>query len=116
MTPSPGRELDAEVAEKVFGWKLLNEAWGPYRWQGDKGRNALPAFSTSIEDAWRVVDNMSRRNFYFDIDNHYKYHAQGYWEAAFGGLSDAAHHIGIADTAPMAICLAAIKAVGENRK
>lgn len=52
----PGRELDAEVALRVFKVKEITMV-GNY-WFIDPLDSKLPQFSTSIRDAWKVLDKM----------------------------------------------------------
>ena len=123
------RERDKLVAEHVFGWQLTECLLHPVpRWEwvdadGDKlpywhenredAIYQLPHFSTSIADAWTVVERMGLsvlslegtwiagklyQSVYFDSDT----------EVLDGHLGNNAE----ADTAPMAIALAALKAAG----
>lgn len=125
MTDLPaGRELDALVAEKVMGWhqepRLLHygpndsgEIWCEPRRRGGMGEpvHDVRRFSPSsnIGDAWEVVEEFASRCIHVEVastpDEHpHKFHCSvlkgGVWE-----------HTG-ADTTPLAICLAALKAVG----
>lgn len=137
----PGRELDALVAEKVMGvclhdlqskpsvYMQMKEKNGPHDWTMfecakchsrfmDKFIPYLPNYSTSIADAWAVVEKMGRWNgFEFMIqtqDPEYckaKYEA-GWYEPSYDGPESRA--VGESDSAPHAICLAALKAVGVD--
>ncbi len=55
-----GRELDAEVATKVFGW--CDCVWDGWSWlgtlPGGTERWPIPAYSTDISAAWQVLDEM----------------------------------------------------------
>lgn len=136
-----GRELDALVAEKVMGWvnvACLNGGNTPTGepdddWNRDARndprhggtgipqvhRLEVPDYSTQINDAWEVVEKLKRDGWNVSLggDNGwgctiYKIHAQGgknfssTWEESFGPIN--------AETAPLAICLAALKAVGYD--
>jgi uncharacterized protein (DUF1330 family) len=112
-----GRELDALVAEKVMGYKIgwLTEYGFKKEFErkvialkGDRYDN-IPRYSTNISDAWQVVEKVGKeflvrkrlegndyRAFIITFDN-YLGHKEYY-----------AH----AKTAPLAICLAALRAVG----
>lgn len=107
----PGRELDALVAEKVMGrcghtlrrvqdhhqcQKCGEEFWG-LAWH--KGYCAFPSFSTDIAAAWNVVERLKDRYFLL------QYYGDG-WDCQIGGTSRTGN------TVPLAICLAALKAVG----
>ena len=99
---NPGRELDALVAEKVFGETIFKHKadWEP------------PEYSTDISAAWEVVNKLSG-GFYFSIDGQWRSQLTGKisWRSRFKPSLDAPYISG--DTAPHAICLAALKAVGE---
>jgi Phage ABA sandwich domain len=96
-----GRELDAEVAEKLFGLRTVV-------WHGDfviqaeteehpllRNVRPLPYFSTSIGDAWLVVERDPKG---FTLEN-----GMLGWEAYFVGGPT-----GYGETAPLAICRAAL--------
>lgn len=118
-----GRELDALIAEKVMGWKIKYNDYGAApRWVDSKGDftcwdnsfNTEPAEffkpSTSIEHAWQVVKKiqaLSNGHDWFTLNN-----ANGRWQATFktGAYYEPIDHVN-ADTAPHAICLAALKAM-----
>lgn len=118
MEMKPGRELDALIAEKVMGfgpelYQPRGVGYRPDTWVyaiNDYKQDGVPvyvvdcpSYSTDIGDAWRVVERLSlpfemwsddERDAYrvrFDLD-------RGKWLSAH--------------SAPHAICLAALKAVG----
>lgn len=121
-TLKAGRELDALVAEKIMG--LGPERWDPpcfwYHTTDDaeprsgwcytcsKAICEVPGeprrYSTSISDAWLVVEKMAAHptNWYFMVG------PDGYLTAENGGSGFDI----CADTAPLAICLAALRATG----
>ena len=97
-----GRELDALVAEKVMGAKVVFVENVPY-------------YSTDIAAAWEVVNHLLCHG--WDEKYFFRLHYDNVdlWDASFykesssdGGGPDV---WGTADTAPLAICLAALKAV-----
>tara|TARA_Y100000310_G_scaffold189061_1_gene189026 strand:- start:7047 stop:7487 length:441 start_codon:yes stop_codon:yes gene_type:complete len=135
-----GRELDALVAEKVMGWNVWRSKYGYFnvehpdmpsqvsghgteRYSPQTGKKLpapkwwddwavdIPMWSTDISAAWEVVEkldclqfNLGRENcagirfdaaFYDDLDMKDKVHA-------------------MADTVPLAICRAALKAVQKE--
>lgn len=125
-----GRELDALVAEKVMGWRPMQggvsmeigekgDLWedGSRKWYGKDGdprpMRLLPSpkFSTDIASAWLVVEKtdpvfswvLSRAQD-GDYDVSMTFHATDY-EIVYEAT---------ADTAPLAICRAALKAVGHD--
>ena len=68
----PGRELDALIAEKVMGWRRVNDE-DPYFWPSKEMCDRLkeqypdvigydyfpaPLFSTDTAAAWEVVEHM----------------------------------------------------------
>jgi len=114
------RELDALVAEKVMGWTPPThdpKHTFSYRelWTDEHGDFCqLPRFTERIDDAWMVVEKMAEGmdgpiiNLAWcenpDIEGWYGWVCDmkgvGVWQAA------------AADTAPLAICKAALKAKG----
>ena len=109
----PGRELDALVAEKIFGAKLIRSAFHenneviscdfPDRRLG-QGFDQLPKFSTDIAAAWEVMEKFESVN---RVERRYY---PTHWWCELG--ADIYSFEAIGDTAPHAICLAALKAVG----
>lgn len=114
-----GRELDAMVAEKVFGltieWSEIDIIETPLiknqpisKQLRDKYDEVglVPFYSMVIEDAWLVVEKCSihtlRRIVANEPDNQALWQAMIYADESLSG---------IADTAPLAICRAALKAV-----
>ena len=97
-----GRELDALVAEKVMGWKDPSPVFGLME-DVEGNANFPPDYSTSIAAAWRVVEKwqgditVDRRNEHFKVTFYKPSYEYEVW----------------AETLPLAICLAALKAVGH---
>lgn len=106
------KELDALVARQVMGWEPA-EMLGPSRAQAfwaDEDVLVVPrdfSPSTSISDAWRVVERMRELGWSYEICGGPTRHSVSFCEIATDTL-EFAHH---AD-APRAICLAALKALG----
>ena len=114
------RKIDALIAEHVMGWfPDMPLAYDSYI--ADNGdRRAIrisssvsydlsiykncPHYSTDIAAAWLVVEKLTDRNSWFCISEKYN----DRWEATFNYLTPPV----VADTARMAICLAALKAKG----
>lgn len=101
------REIDCAIAEKVMGWTKKVPAIGKPWWARSDDTFAAPAHgkkawspSTDIAAAWSVVEKMRMQ-----IEPTRK----GWRAGVYGGLSDKR---ATADTAPLAICLAALKAIG----
>lgn len=106
----PGRELDALVAEKVM--KLHYIVGCSYIFNGKLlGKETVPHYSTNIYAAWQIVEELYPEN---DNDLIFKVCRnvtdKGWdWACHFkvGGTV-------FGETAPHAICLAALEAVGVS--
>ncbi|GED18097.1 BC1872 family protein [Aneurinibacillus migulanus] len=112
-----GRELDIVVAEKVMGWVVDGDIIenadfdeqgrctfpsGDYL-MNKETREPLPNYSTNIADAWEVVEQLNDTESYLDIKIQ---------SCIDGWFVDYCNERTVAETAPHAICLAALKAVG----
>lgn len=108
VTLTAGRELDALVAERVMGASVLrhqgSDGHDAYFDWGDHTRGYAPAYSTDIAAAWAVVEHLKQ------LDLSLAWH-NSQWVARFIKWGKVEHSIGEADTGPLAICLAALKAV-----
>jgi hypothetical protein len=109
----PGRELDLLVAEKVMG--LTKTDYLVF----DKDSNIVgdicdfpKSYSTDISAAWEVVEKMKEEWGTLDITFRYDNIAVILYSTHQTGHVKISEHIGNADTAPHAICLAALKAKG----
>lgn len=128
-----GREMDRTIAEQVIGWRWMDvisgrppimmppEQWERYKpefqqsaWVKDYDGNPperLPRFSTEIADAWLVVEKMGER---FDISISRASFGEGErrYECVIEKM-DTDHMLAfyIAETAQLAICRAALKAI-----
>lgn len=113
-----GRELDARVAEKVMGW-TREDAYKRYIlrspetdmaatvWDGSgfndlSAISRIPHFSTEIGAAWSVVQKIAMT---YGLIFHLELYQTGTWQCWLGDCRERA------DTAPLAICLAALKVV-----
>ena len=108
-----GPELDRLIAEKVMGWRAsssgLNERGSPPDCWWDGERNRLQAKwspSTNIAHAWEVVKKL--RNIMVGPWGNSRWAVC----AIQDGDWDCCDWFSVADTAPHAICLAALKSVG----
>ena len=121
----PERNLDVLVAEKVMGWKNISPHYSKTPWGTDPkhGMNwcQLPSYSTYIVAAWEVVEKMASLDWDVNISLSSKLPSDDverwYCEMTCGddnaAWRDDFRFIQIwASTAPLAICLAALKAVG----
>lgn len=113
------REIDALIHEHVFGKKAVFYKGPKPCWDGwcdgdpdieencgqfydQRIKNKLPRYSTNIADAWQVVEKMKSRLPTIDFDGLE-------WNVSmFGDGGPEASH----ESAPMAICLAALKSKG----
>lgn len=107
------QEINELVAKKLgyskdfdFGWII------PERHKDGfvVGQTTLPDFCTSIEAAWEIVDWIKKQkpSAPFRINFEIKEWGDGYLAEVFGEEAE------VADTAPMAICLAFLK-LSEGR-
>lgn len=111
-----GRELDALVAEKVMGVQCMCGVRGHSGCCLHEVRDSalLANYSTDIAAAWQVVDRL--------IGLHFRDIEVRHWIEPFDRLMPVgwmckleSEHVVIAeraDTAPLAICLSALKAMG----
>jgi hypothetical protein len=129
-----GPEMDALVAEKMLGWRWMiaaadgidsephsawlmrpesvNAYWIPARPVDDYARPDADPFSTEIAAAWQVVEHLHHQGVDWTIDQCMTGEATGWTVQTWRGSSIASD--AWADTAPLAICLAGLKAVGVD--
>ena len=132
-----GRELDALVAGKVMGWTCVRteSGWdngpdpvtgGPQigwygqppgeEWEGNSGQ-IIEEYSTDIATAWKVVEVLAKKGYALalqapdSVDMNECYRRFKRWTADFSQMEYPSTEAE-ADTAPLAICLAALNAVG----
>lgn len=131
-----GRELDALVAEKVMGWIKTDESkydeegiemtvmespqgamaqafgWG-FECDFDDFGPSLPRFSSDVSAAWEVIEHFSethRGSVVRWFGKNGERYAASFWPLMETDVVPRDHIP--AETAPLAICLAALKAVG----
>jgi len=118
-----GRELDALVAEKVMGWvevrkQSIANAFGQHVMDDYVGQPSIgvtqpvlvPRYSSMIQEAWKVADHLRSRSQFVAVLSGMGPQGVQPWICKInrdGGFLEER-----ADTAPVAICLAALKAVG----
>lgn len=123
-----GPELDALVAEKVMGWTrhypIQEEDGGASDFDSDwfedpKGNPSdVPNYSEDIAAAWAVVEKMRPLN--VDLTNHARaerwccvfFDRDGGSDGFIPELKGRFQEYTVAAAAPLAICRAALKAVG----
>lgn len=111
------RELDVLIAEKVMGWTEI-EPDDRDAFIGIEPREgacfwAVPYYSTDIAAAWQVVDKLK----------HFTLRRKGdSWTVEYRDCQNPMDHMVVndccasmtAETAPLAICLAALRSVGHS--
>ncbi len=111
-------ELDRLICEKVMGWHLQKDTslgFDMWEWHSPNGKHGYSiSFSPSkeVEHAFRIARDLSIPDHEFTLIKgpkvwecgwrHYRQPAGGDWECAIG------------DTIPLAICRAALAAVGHE--
>jgi hypothetical protein len=119
-----GRELDALVAERVLGWKLIDRiemGWGegPDVWDCTNGKDADECYSptrqhfapsTDISAAWAVVERMAEDAHYLDVTFEPEDESRT-WNCKLRLAGSKGEVEAYADTAPLAICKAALAAL-----
>lgn len=129
-----GRDLDKVVAEKIMGWtEIVDKLYlGTIRMVGippDErlfksfdGLYAIPNYSTSLSDAWEVVEEIMKRKDQFILNKgKYNEHEVDVFDISYRGKDCFASLVyGYAgqifaivkgETAPHAICLVALDAM-----
>lgn len=111
-----GREMDALIATQVFGHEVKRDTvlttFVPFRVdtvEWSEGFTTLAHYSTDIEAAWEVIEELTRDHYDFDVWSE----TDSIWCEIFKGVSATAN----AKTAPLAICRAALLLKNsDNRK
>jgi hypothetical protein len=93
-----GRALDAEIAEKVMGYDI---SFSP-----------LPHYSTDIAAAWLVVEQMREMGYWPKVSYLVDWDTVAKWHVDFLVSPNTAYQT--ADTAPLAICRAALACVASQ--
>lgn len=106
------QKINNLVAEKVMNWKLEKLAFSDY-WVGEQDGWFLKQLwkpTTNIEDAWLVVEKLE--NSYLQVHIATLNMNEGYSVQIYKPEQNGLNIIKYADSAPLAICLAALKSVG----
>lgn len=119
----PGRDLDAMVAQHVMGWidvkmQPIANAFGQkvmdeYCGQPSIGATLpvlVPRYSTMIQEAWPVIEKLRREHPFVGLISGKGPQGAQPWICKVN--KEGAFFEERAETAPMAICLAALKSVG----
>lgn len=100
-----GREFDALIAEKVMG---KGETWfGTFSNGSERTIPRLPHYSTDIAAAWLLVDKLTGPKVNLILERDW----DGVYYSRFSSAGASDEDFCSADTAPLAICRAALKAV-----
>lgn len=103
-----GPELDALVAERVIGGKPCPVI--PWKWTPPlrASRCPMPKFSADPGAAWQVVEAMEKRGLHLQLTDEWMSYPR--WRAEFRSLDTRrpGENLEKADTAPLAICRAAL--------
>ena len=110
MKHEAGRELDALVAERVMGLTLGTVGTQLY-YEGNGSLEILPRYSTDIAAAWEVVEKMHVVHG-FEGHNEFLLVCSDEDEAWYCEFPKPKWEDASANTPSLAICLAALKAVG----
>ena len=124
-------EIDILIAEKIFGHKVVHKTWnkgkchsysiGEPDYYDDLGaselHNPLPNYSSDIKDAWTVIEALQTKGFSFSLlwDAHIlckSFNVSNYAnDLPCRGWKGKEEFEIVEDSAPLAICLAALKTV-----
>lgn len=108
MTPEELRKIDAEIAERVMGYRLKREDCNTY-WVDSDGNEPMHGhnYSTDMTAAWEVVDHFKC---FVTLS---KWNIEHEWRCEIkNGMGSV--HVGEAPTAALAICLAALTALEKT--
>lgn len=111
-----GIQLDSLVATEVFGFVVIidthtNEA---YTMGKDHVRIEVPKYSTDIEQAYKITEQLYKLGFSLTVQNSI---VEGHnrWLTAFTKQDKRQYLPSIADALPVAICMAGVAAItGQN--
>jgi hypothetical protein len=118
-----GRELDALVAERVMLWSgvgnrpdrmstyLGGDGWSGNRLDQGEVLSDIPYYSTAVGAAWLLVEGLDE-DWCCSLQEHPAEYNE--WACTFAHRRDALSVSGSANTAALAICRAALKAVGPT--
>jgi hypothetical protein len=122
-SPSAGREMDERIAEVMGGdisrgvahHDSAKMAWAVYRGPGEIVGGGIPPFSADIAAAWTMVEALRERGVFIDVET-----TSERYRACAGREGGDNEDIWVltdwfsADTAPLAICRAALAALSGD--
>ena len=121
-------DINKRVAIEVMGWAYTRHGWQKYTdgkkdgeinysysWYDENGEvDLLPDYSTSIVAAWKAVEKMVKDGWEVKIEDGWSVEfTKGPWNYEIDGPTSRGYEDSASDTAPMVICLAALKAMEE---
>jgi len=111
LTP---REIDRLIAERVMGWTNLSMIGNRFGTTPEgKTHRIVPQYSTDVSAAWEVVEKLRQSGYQGGIN--WAISELGYECAFVEALhSPDERQTSRAETAPLAICLAALKVIGMS--
>jgi hypothetical protein len=109
-----GSELDVLIATEIMG--AIDRGSGWVEWPPTRGIIVPPRYSKDISAAWQVVEKIVGPDVNFrlhrSLDGNY---SALIGDGDYGAETDMRYkHWSVSDTAPHAICLASLKAMGIN--
>ena len=115
QTTLSGPELSVEVARCVMGWERAGIVNGKCYVPCGQGYWAPHEF---IKDAWEVVEKVQANGWTFHVDDvGFNNGIEGKWRVLLTEAETGDKHVfADGDTAPHAICLAALKAMSATTK
>jgi hypothetical protein len=131
----PGRELDALIAERVMGWTIISldilspefeKRFGVYRFRDSSliGTRAshnfprpvpIPYYSTEITSAWEIWSKIREMGYWVELKQVRPRNIpsrQEYQCEIFSNDFNKSIALTIRSTEPLAICIAALQALG----
>lgn len=120
MTDEELRALDAKTAEQVMGWtevttrRTADRTWTGICHSGVRPYvDDIPHYSTEIEAAWLVVEELHKWDMGIEL-NSYPDNVCEYWILKRVGDHFEHYENGEESSAPLAICRAALRVVGDE--
>jgi Phage ABA sandwich domain len=106
------RKIDVTVARLVMDQEVTKGIYSDNEEfvTVDGWQSRVPEYSNNIAYAWKVVEKMREKGYFFFIDNQND-DGENYYATFRGNPFDAGDSC-FASSAPKAICIAAIKAMG----
>jgi len=112
------RKIDALIAERVLGLRVVDHGFNRFTEPGERAGEQIPVrnYSTDIAAAWEVVERLSAFGFatvhrFDDTTIHPPLKKYSVEVSIRQGMGRS-----VANTAPLAICLAALKAIDVEDK